>query len=319
AVRPESQSEPPVLTPGRKPTLGGMPAQGRAAPPPYLEEPEEPEEEHELPARATPSERTPVPASSNRMPLIAGAAVLLVLLLGLGAFFALKPPPSGFLLLNLPGDVQARARVNINGQDLKMPPSGPLLHQMPAGPALVLVSVEGHAPFTRSVEVLSGTTPTPLEVKLERTVQLTRLVITTRPADAELRLGGKVVREQGSSEPYIGEVEVGSKVEVEVRAKGYKPYRKNLEIDSEKPVALSADLEREGFEVQVSSYPSGALVFADGKELGETPLKVRLAASVKEVSLKKRCYEDAELEVAPSEDGSPTTVKHRLKKIRGCR
>ncbi len=320
AVRPESPPEAPVLTPGRKPTLGAMPVPPRAAPPPFEEEPlEEEEEATEPPARPTPSERTPVPASPNRMPLIAGVAVLLVLLLGIGAFFAFKPPPSGFLLLNLPGDVQARARVNVNGQDLKVPPSGPILHQIPAGPALVLVSVDGHAPFTQSVEIVPGTTPTPLEVKLERTVQLAQLVITSRPADAELRLDGKVVRAQGSSEPYLGEVEVGSKVEVELQAKGYKPFRKQLEIASEKPVALSAELERDGFEVQVSSYPTGALVFADGKELGETPLKVRLAASVKEVSLKKRCYEDAELEVAPSEDGSLTTVKHRLKKIRGCR
>jgi hypothetical protein len=40
--------------------------------------------------------------------------------------------------------------------------------------------------------------------------------------------------------------------------------------------------------------------------------------SVKQVSLKLRCHDDEDVDVAPG-DGAPATVRQRLKKQRGCK
>ncbi|HEY0093666.1 MAG TPA: hypothetical protein VGB96_05045, partial [Archangium sp.] len=60
---------------------------------------------------------------------------------------------------------------------------------------------------------------------------------------------------------------------------------------------------------------AGATIVAGGKEWGETPARVRFPNSVKQVSLKLRCHDDVDVDVAPSAG----QVKGRLKKQRGCR
>jgi hypothetical protein len=345
AVRPTDPpvSEPPVGMPPRA-SLTSMPVAAVQrppvpAPPPLLEEDPQPRDAMELtpatPLRAaaaaqrvtpgSPPSLAPVSASApasvaaraapNRLPLIAGLAVLVLVLAGVAGFFMSRPAPMGYILVKLPDDLKVPVRVSFGGQELDTSKPGPVLQQVKAGPAPVMVSAEGFHPFTQQVVIQEGLTPTQLEVKLERKVQLVRVVIVTQPPDAELKVDGKVVREKGSSSTYIDERPAGTAVLVEASAPGFKPARKQLTPEAGKPVDEQLKLEADGFEVEVASTPSGATIFAGGKEWGETPARVRFPNEVKQVILKLRCHDDDDVNVAPGSG----QVKGRLKKQRGCK
>ncbi|KFA93594.1 serine/threonine protein kinase [Archangium violaceum] len=342
AVRPEppvaEQSIVPRASLSAIPAVAG-PRPPAAPPPPLLDEPDESTDAMELtPAtplraaaaaqRAAPAAAPPPPALAavnapapaqapgkggrNLPPIIAGGAILLLLLAGGAGFFMSRPAPTGYIMVNVP-DVKAPVRVSFGGQELDTSKL-PVLQQVKAGPALVMVSAEGYHPFTKQVEIAEGMTPLQLDVKLERKVQLARLLITTQPPDAELKVDGKVVREKGSSSPHLDELPEGTQVTVEASAPGFKPRRENITLAVDgKPMDLK--LEADGFELEVESSPAGATIFAGGKEWGETPKTLRLPNGVKQVLLKLRCHGDEVLDVSPSAG----QVKGRLKKQRGCK
>ncbi|HYO74108.1 MAG TPA: protein kinase [Archangium sp.] len=339
AVRPEPPvSEPPIVP---RASLGATPSVAAprspvAPPPPLLEEPE-PQDEMELtPAtplraaaaaqRGAPVAAPPPPAlasvaapaapakpARNLMPLIAVLAVLLLVGAGVGGFVMSRPPPMGYVLVNVPPDVKAPVRVSFGGQELDTSKL-PVLQEVKAGPALVMVSAEGYHAYTQEVVIAEGMTPTQVNAKLERQVQVARVVIVTQPPDAELKVEGKVVREKGSSSTYFGELTAGTEVLVEASAPGFKPQQERITpAAGDKPMDVQLKLEADGFEVEVASTPPGAAIFAGGKELGTTPTRLRLANGVKQVSLKLRCHDDADVDVGPGQ------VKKRLKKQRGCK
>ncbi|MFY0529389.1 serine/threonine protein kinase [Archangium gephyra] len=343
AVRP---SDPPVSEPSIVPraSMTAMPAVAAprtpqpAPPPPLLDEPES-QDAMELtpatplraaaaaqrvpPAASSPAiaavaapARAPETAAANRLPLIAGLAVLLLVMAGVGGFLMSRPVPMGYILVNVPPDLKVPYRVSFGGQELETPKSGPLLQQVKVGPALVMVSAEGYHPFTQQVDIQEGMSPTPVEAKLERTQQFARVMIVTQPPDAELKVAGEVVRQKGSSSTYFGELTAGTEVLVEASAPGFKPVKQSLTpAAGDKPMDVQLKLEADGFEVEVASTPAGATIFAGGKEWGETPARVRFPNSVKQVSLKLRCHDDVDVDVAPGKG----QVKERLKKQRGCR
>ncbi|MGZ3457710.1 MAG: PEGA domain-containing protein, partial [Archangium sp.] len=124
-----------------------------------------------------------------------------------------------------------------------------------------------------------------------------------------------VVRPQGSSETWSGEVTAGREVLVEASAPGFKPMQQRLHPPAgDRPMDVRLELESDSFEVDVRTFPSGATIVAGGEEWGETPARVRLPASVKQVRLALRCHEGVEVDVAPG-----ARVRKRLKKQRGCR
>jgi hypothetical protein len=257
----------------------------------------------------------------NKSLLVAVAAVAL-LLIGAGVALVQKlgTPDPAFILVDVPTELRGKARVNLNGEDLGVPASFPLLQKTLPGPAVVVVSADGYESFTQTVQVEGGQNVPRVEAKLARKVKFARLVIITTPTDAELKVDGNVVRAQGSGEPYVGEVEVGSQPQVEVKAPGFRVWKKAVAIESEKAVNLTPTLEPEDYAVQVDSVPPGATILAGGKELGVTPKLVTLAPSVKEVELRLRCHDDLKVAVGPGAAGQPPlVVKKELKKQPKCK
>jgi serine/threonine protein kinase len=342
AVRPEPPvAEPPIVP---RASSAGMPAVASsrtpvAPPPPLLEEPESQDAMELTPAtplraaaaahRATPAAAptapalTPVAAPApapgkagrNLMPLIAGLAVLLLVMAGVAGFLMSRPLPMGYVLVNVPSEVKGPIRVSFGGQELDTSKL-PLLQEVKAGPALVMVSADGYHPYTQQVVIAEGMTPTQVNAKLERQVRMARLVIVTQPPDAELKVDGKVVREKGKSDTYFGELTAGTEVRVEASAPGFLPKQQRVTPEAgDKPTDVQLKLEADGFEVDVASKPSGATIFAAGKEWGETPARLRLPNGVKQVLLKLRCHDDVPVDVAPGSG----QVTGRLKKQRGCK
>jgi serine/threonine protein kinase len=338
AIRPEAQGEPPMLTPARPSashaaltTPARPPVPAPLPPEPLVHEEEDSEFEEERttasPGRAPRSapSRQQLPAAAapnnnNRMALVAALLALVVVVMGVvGVFLKLQPEPTGYIMVKLTSDVRGPVQVNVNGNVLEAK-SWPLLHPVKAGPGVVLVSAEGYKAFTQQVVIEPGNTPTSLEVKLEREAKVGRVIVVTQPPDAELQVGDKVVRQKGDSSTYIGELPAGDEVVVAASAPGFKPARKSITPSaSDKPLDVQLKLEPDGYEVEVLSVPSGATILAGGKDLGTTPARLRLPLSVKQMSLKLRCHDDADVNVAPASGGAPATVRERLKKQRGCR
>ncbi|HEX5748588.1 MAG TPA: protein kinase [Archangium sp.] len=342
AVRPEPPVSEPSIVP--RASLAATPAVAAprspvAPPPPLLEEPDSQDAMELTPAtplRAAAAAQRSVPAAAptapaltavaapaqapakagrNLMPLIAGLAVLLLVLAGVAGFLMSRPPPMGYVLVNVPPEVKGPIRVSFGGQELDTSKL-PVLQEVKAGPALVMVTAEGYHPYTQQVVIAEGMTPTQVTAKLECQVQVARVMIVTQPPDAELKVDGKVVREKGSSSTYFGELTAGTEVLVEASAPGYLPKQQRVTPEAgDKPTDVQFKLEADGFEVDVASTPSGAAIVAGGKELGTTPKRVRLANGVKQVSLKLRCHDDVDVDVAPGAG----EVKKRLKKQRGCK
>ncbi|ATB27902.1 serine/threonine-protein kinase [Melittangium boletus] len=270
------------------------------------------------PAAQTPAAAAPpAAATSSRLPPIIGIVVLVLVMLGGVGMLLMRPAPTGFVLVSLPHDVQGKnPRVSYNGKDLDVPKSGPILQQVNAGPAVVLVSVEGYKPFTQTVQVASGMTPTRVDVELQREARMAQLIVVTQPADAELKLDGKVVRPKGDSKTYVSEVPAGPVVVLEASAPGFKPKQERVSPTASAPTDVRLTLEADSYQLDVQSVPSGATIVAGGKELGLTPSLVTVPASVKQVRLKLDCYTEVDVPVAPGSNGA-VRVNERLKKVKG--
>jgi hypothetical protein len=338
--RPDASGEPPMLSPARPSaahaamTTPARPSVPAPPPPEPLVHEQEADSDFEEPRttaspgrapRSAPSRQQLPPVASNnngnnRMALVAALLALVVVVVGVvGVFLKMRPEPTGFILVKLTAPVRGPVQVNVSGTVLEVK-SWPLLHQVKAGPGVVLVSADGYKAFTQQVVIEPGTTPTSLEVKLEREARVGRVIIVTQPPDAELQVGDKVVRQKGDSSTYIGELPEGDAVVVAASAPGFKSARQSITPTAgDKPLDVQLKLEPDGYEVEVLSVPSGATILAGGKDLGTTPARLRLPLSVKQMSLKLRCHDDVDVDVAPASGGAPATVRERLKKQRGCR
>jgi hypothetical protein len=261
--------------------------------------------------------------------LFAALGVVALLALGAVGFFLTRGPSLGFLMVNvdLPAEVRAHTSVTLTTQAgpqaFNPPASWPMLEKVAAGPVVVLVSAEGYTPFTQTVQVAAGQQVTRVDASLKRLVKTASLVLTTKPADAQVKVDGKVVRAQGASDVFLKDVKAGDELLVEVSAPGFKPFTKKFAHTGDEPVQVKAELEADGeasqYAVRVESVPAGATIFADGEDTGAvTPATVKVPASVKQVKLRLKCYTDATLPVEATDDGT-ASVKGSLKRLPRCR
>jgi eukaryotic-like serine/threonine-protein kinase len=305
----EESSSPPVLRPTFEPAPGGEPPPGS--------------EPDALPAPA--EEPALFAAAGWRAPgtrrlWALGAGILVVL--GVLGVVALGDPPQGMLLLELsPPELHARARVNVNGNDLGSPPSWPLLQRVPAGKVVVMVTADGFKPSVGTVTVARGSEATPFTVALQRNVGTARVVVLPDPDDAEVRVDGQVVKRGGAHGFWAGEVSVGSDHQVEVRRSGFRPYTSSvLARSTEDGLQVRAVLEPFEFAVRVTSQPPGAAVFSGERQLGVTPLSGRVPATASALTFRKRCFETAQVPLRlPEQPGPAVPVRVVLRRAPNCR
>jgi eukaryotic-like serine/threonine-protein kinase len=251
------------------------------------------------------------------------AVVAAVAVGGLLLFFAVRQPPQGTLLLDLsPPDVRGHSRVNINGKDVGTARSWPYSLRVPADVAVpVLVTAEGFKPWAGTVTVAHGSTGTPFTVALQRTVGTARLVVLPDPDDAEVRLNGTSVKRAGVHGFYAGEVPVGTDQQVEVRRGGFRPYVSSvLAHTTEDALQVRAVLEPFEYTVRVTSQPPGAAVFSGERELGVTPVTGKVPATASALTLRKRCFETAQVPLRlPEQPGPALPVRVVLRRAPNCR
>ncbi|QQR42983.1 protein kinase [Myxococcus xanthus] len=286
------------------------------------------EDDEDAPERttgATPSVggRAPIP----RKVLLGGIGAVAVLVLALIGW-AVSGPGVGYVLVDLqgvPSEVRNRVQVRLDTQLVPLEGgSATLLREVPAGKVMVVVSAEGYNTFTKTVEVVEGKDVTPVQAVLESLVRTAALVLTTEPATAEVKVDGRVVREQGKSAAYIKDVPIsGPEWVVEVSAPGHKPASKRVPVSGGGPVEVSLKLEPlvTRVSVKVESKPAGATIFVDGKDMGATtPAVVQVPPSARQLTLKLKCHNEAEVDVPDAAPGNePATASVSLKRQPRCR
>jgi len=308
-LSPAGSSHPSRPPPSAAPTTPSLPPLGARPPPPSAGR-EERDSDEDPPERSR---------GSNRGVLLGAVGLVALLVLGAVGFFLTRAPPVGFIMVELPPGVKDKAQVLLNAQPAPVS-NGVVLQQVAAGPVIVAVSAEGYKAFTQTVNVQEGTQVTRVSAELESLVKAVSMVLATVPQDAEVKLNGKVVRAQGSQDSFINGLPASDEMVIEVHAPGFKPLRQNYTPPTgPEPLQVTVRLEPAELAVRVESEPEGATILASGKELGAiTPAVVKLPAGVKQVTLRMKCFDDAELPV-PSASGDTPVLKGALKKQPGCK
>jgi hypothetical protein len=257
---------------------------------------------------------------SRRLWAVGAGALAVVLLV---ALLVLREPPPGLLLLDVsPPEVRGHSHLNINGKEVAAPVSWPFLQRVPAGVAVpVLVTADGFKPWAGTVTVARGSEGTPFTVPLQRTVGTARLVVLPDPDDAEVRLNGTPVKRAGVHGFWAGEVPVGTDQQVEVRRSGFRPYTSSvLAHTTEDALQVRAVLEPFEYALHVTSQPPGAAVFSGERELGVTPVTGKVPATALALTLRKRCFETAQVPLKlPEQPGPALPVRVVLRRVPNCR
>ena len=248
--------------------------------------------------------------------VVAAGAVLLFL-----ATFL--QPPQGVVLLDVtPPEVRAQVRVNINGKDVGTPASWPFYYRVPAGAAVpLMVTADGFKPWAGTLSVARGSEGTPFTVPLQRNAGTAKLQVLAEPDDAEVRLNGAPVKRAGIRGVWSGEVPVGAEQQVDVRRAGFRPYASSvLAHTTEDALQVRAVLEPLEYAVHVTSQPLGAAVFSGEKQLGVTPVSGHVPATASALTLRKRCFETAQVPLRlPEEPGPALPVRVVLRRVPNCR
>jgi len=322
ASRPVSDAPvaPPMLVPARAPQGASGNGQGQG-PGNALDSASEAGPAPRLRIRVNtelPEDATEFPTDSGLEPRRLNVGVLLlvgVLLVGLlstGLYVLLfRAPAKGLIVVSVsPPELRAKAHLFVNREDHGIPTQWPAFLDAPTGPAVVTVSVEGYEPFTRTVEVKEvkpNVQPATVQVDVPSKAQHVALVVATAPEDAEIRIDDKTARKEGVRELFLGELSSGMAHKVEVRRLGFKPSIQEVTPERAEPVKLRFDLEAlSPVSFNVVSNPPGAIVSANGKALGTTPVQLKLTGEVQTLTLTKKCFEPTSLTVRyPATPGGP--------------
>jgi eukaryotic-like serine/threonine-protein kinase len=307
-LSPAGSSNPSRPPPSAAPTTPSLPPLGGRPPPPVNREP-----------RDTDDDPPEHPQGMGRGVLFGAIAVVALLVLGAVGFVLTRAPAVGFIMVELPPGVKDKAQVMLNAQPASVS-NGVVLQQVSAGSVIVSVSAEGYKAFTQTVTVPEGQQVTRVTAELESLVKSVSMVLATVPQDAEVKLNGKIIRAQGSQDAFIKDLPASDEMVVEVQAPGFKPLQQKYTPPAgSEPLQVMVRLETAELAVRVESDPEGATILASGKELGATtPAVVKLPAGVRQVTLRMKCFDDAELPV-PSTSGGTPVLKGALKKQPGCK
>jgi hypothetical protein len=185
------------------------------------------------------------PQGSNKVVLFGAIGAGVFALLAVVGILLMRSAPTGFIMVELPPAVGAKAQVMLNAQPAKVS-NNVVLEPVPAGPVMVAVSAEGYKTFTKTVEVQEGKGVTRVVPELEALVRSVSMVLATVPQDAEVKLNGKVVRAQGSQDAFIKDLPASDEMLVEVKAAGYKPFQQKYSPPAgPEPLQVTVRLEPE--------------------------------------------------------------------------
>ena len=136
--------------------------------------------------------------------------------------------------------------------------------------------------------------------------------ITSSPEGAKVRIGG--ASQPRWVTPFTATRLQPGKYDVTVAKAGYVPQTKEIEVVAGKSVATHFDLVLSGATISVSSEPSGAVIFLDGKATGKlTPATLNVDKGKHKIEVRKLGFGEENTNVN-LDDGEKYTFAPILKK-----
>lgn len=135
-----------------------------------------------------------------------------------------------------------------------------------------------------------------------------RIAVSSTPTDAKVYIDGR----------YQGETQLSVNVlpgehSVKVVKEGYRGFVKDINVSPMTKEDINAVLEPLKGSLEITSEPTGAEVYIDGKDYGKTPLSVELPPSEHNVTLKMKGYREHTIKVEVKA-GETTSINVKLEK-----
>ena len=162
-----------------------------------------------------------------------------------------------------------------------------VIRDLPYGTYTAELSRHGFNPQTVTWKVDS---PLPQLVRGSLDSNLGTLIITSVPANAEVIMDGKSI----GRTPFRDSIEEG-KHEIELRRNGYISLKKSVHVRSKDIAKLERlVLEVKPGSIRINSKPSGAVIYINNKNYGDTPFNIsNLKPGSYSVRLEKAGYDPA--------------------------
>jgi hypothetical protein len=157
------------------------------------------------------------------------------------------------------------ATVSMNGKEMGQTPL--VLSGIRLGQHLIRFAKEEHHPYEEQID-LTGPERKKVVVSLQRIVG--GLSISTEPSGASVVVNGRSV---GTS-PYEDKDLPPGLYKVRIEKEGYTPWEGSLTVIAGRKIEVPIELKPRVGDLEILSDPSGAKVYVDGKEMGQTPLSL---------------------------------------------
>jgi len=211
-------------------------------------------------------------------------------------------PPDHYSSLQA-ASAPADASVFINGVERGKTPLR--LEIVPVGLHPVTISKPGYYDWTGFVNVREGLPATVYAILRASTGSLT---VISSPSDATVQLDGE---ESGQTTVTLSDLTAGEH-SVSIDEIGYSTWNRSVQVTGGRPSVVTAVLTPDVGSIKVISYPSGAMIYLDGEEKGNTPQRLSdIPVGTHVVTLEKDWYLPWEREVRVS-GGRMSLVTTRL-------
>ena len=212
-------------------------------------------------------------------------------------------------ILEIQNPVPSWAEVRLNQASIS-----PGAHELPLAKYDLVFAAIGYSQALKTVHLQENEQTIDVEP-----VELTRLSgtaeINSKPAGLEVRL--KMVESEAGrlnefakstySTPAIAKDLPTGTYEVSWTVEGVTKQRSSLTIRANESTSLSADLRKA--DVEITSDPDGATIFADGKRLGDTPRTVVLAPGIHKFEAYYKNWPTKSFEITANPDDKVASYK----------
>ncbi|PID77105.1 MAG: hypothetical protein CSB24_03225 [Deltaproteobacteria bacterium] len=159
------------------------------------------------------------------------------------------------------------------------------------GTRTIELNLEGYEPVKKEIEILASTI-NKHEINLGSIYG--SLNLTSVPSGATVYLDG----EKAGTTPYHAPQILNGTRTIELRLEGYEPVKKEIEIISSTLQEQKIKLASIYGSLKITSVPSGATIYVDGKEAGKTPYySSQILKGTRTIELYHKGYEPVKGEI----------------------